>query len=356
MRYLAALALLAGTLSSGCSKPSGAAPSAPTPTLFEAQHPQSAVGRVDGVTITEGELMAEAKQPLAAIESKLAEEVHKQKSLALDRLVEKRLLAAQAKKDGITVEALLDREVGARIPEPPEHALQAVYDQTKANGRVLPPFPEVRAEIAGFLKGQSADTLRQELVARLRKESKVERLLPPLLLPKVAFHADGPSRGDAKAPVTIVEFSDYECEYCAAAEGTVKRVLSEYPGRVRLVHQPFPLNMHPRAPKAAEAAFCAGEQGRYWEMHDSLIAGPGALGVDDLKGRARALGLDSPKFDTCLDSGRMAPVVDASRKLGEGLGLASTPSFFVNGRPLTGSQPFERFQELVDHELAPARP
>ena len=158
------------------------------------------MARVDGAPITEGELMAEAKAPLATAEKQFLEEVHAQKARALDRLVEKRLLEARAKKEGITVEALLDREVARKVPEPAEAILQAVYDQTKATGRPLPPFPEVKAEIAAFVKGQSAQEVRQAFLARLRAESKVESLLPPLLLPKVAFKADGPSRGEAEGP------------------------------------------------------------------------------------------------------------------------------------------------------------
>ncbi len=353
MKSVTVLSLLVGTLVCGCSKPSGAQTGSAA--LFAAQDPKATVARVDGAPITEGELMIEAKPSLAAVERRFTEEVYAQRGRALDRLIEKRLLEMRAKKEGITVETLLDREVSSKVPEPTEASLQAVYDQTKANGRALPPFPEVKVEIATFLKGQAAQGLRQQLVARLRAEAKVESLLPPLLLPKVSFKADGPSRGDAGAPVTIVEFSDYECEYCARAEGTVRKVLDEYKGRVRLVHQAFPLAIHPRAPKAAEAAFCAGEQGRYWEMHDSLLAGQGALGIDDLKRRARALQLDVGRFDACLDSGRMAPVVLASKKLGEGIGIDSTPSFFVNGRPLSGAQQFERFKELVDYELAGAK-
>ena len=353
MRNLAALSFLLGTLLAGCSKPAGGETGAAA--LFAPQDPKATVARVDGAPITGSELTAEASGALAAVERKFAEEAYAQKTRALDRLVEKRLLEARAKKEGITVEALLDREVVRKVSEPPEAALQAVYDQTKASGRVLPPFPQVKGEIAGFLKGQTAQGVRQEFVARLRAESKVESLLPPLLLPRVAFKADGPSRGDAGAPVTIVEFSDYECESCGAAEGTVRRLLEEYRGRVRVVHQAFPLSIHPNAPKAAEAAFCAGEQGRYWAMHDSILAKQGAIGVDDLKGRARALGLDAPRFDACLDSGRMAPAVEASRTLGESIGVNATPSFFVNGRPLSGAQPYERFRELVDWEIAPAK-
>lgn len=352
MRTLAGLSLLVVALA-GCSESSGAGKDAAAPAA--PRSPKETVARVDGAPVTEAELAAEAAPSLAAAEAKFAEEVHAQRARALDRLVEKRLLAARARKEGITVEALLDREVTRKVPEPDDATLQSVYDHTKATGQAVPPFPQVKAEIAAFVKGQSAQAARQALVTRLRAEAKVESLLPPLLLPKVPFTPDGPSRGDAKAPVTLVEFSDYECEFCVRAEGVVRRVLDEYAGKVRLVHQAFPLSIHPHAPKAAEAAFCAGEQGRYWEMHDGLLAAQGALAIDDLKARARVLGLDVPRFDACLDSGRMAASVESSRKLGEGLGVSSTPAFFVNGRPLTGAQPFERFQELVDHELAASK-
>ncbi len=345
------LSLLVGLSLAGCSKSSGAETG---PSQVAALDPKAVVARVDGAPVTAAEMMSEAKAPLAMAEKQYLEEVHAQKGRAIDRIVEKRLLEARAKKEGLTVEALLDREVASRVPEPADAILQAVYDQTKAGGRPLPPFSDVKAEIAAFVKGQTAQEVRQGFLARLRAESKIESLLPPLLLPKVTFVADGPSRGEPKAPVTIVEFSDYECDFCGRAEEVVRRVLAEYGGRVRLVHQAFPLAGHPRAPKAAEAALCAGEQGRYWDMHDALFAMQAALGVDELKGRARTLQLDVPKFDACLDSGRMAPVVETSRKLGERIGVNATPAFYVNGRPLSGSQPFERFKELVDLELAAA--
>jgi hypothetical protein len=141
MRYLTVLPILAGALLAGCAKPSGAdtGPAA----LFTAKDPKATVAQVDGAPITEADLIAEAKPALTAVESRFTEEVYQQKVRALDRLVEKRLLEVQAKKEGLTVDAFLDREVAKKVPEPTEAALQAVYDQTKANGRTLPPFPEV---------------------------------------------------------------------------------------------------------------------------------------------------------------------------------------------------------------------
>lgn len=352
MKTVTAAPFLVVALLTGCGKPSGAARAegAAAP-----RDPAAPVAKVDGKAITEGDLTAEARAPLAAVEARYAEEVHGVRARTLDALIDKRLLEARAKKEGVTVDALLQREVTGKVSEPAESQLLSIYEQTKAGGRTLPPFPEVKPEIAAFVKSQTAQNLRQAYVARLRAETPVEVLLPPLLLPRVEIRAEGPSKGDPKAPVTLVEFSDYECPYCATAQPTVRRVLEQYPGKVRHVFLNYPLSIHPFAPKAAEAALCAGEQNRYWEMHDRLFANQKALGVDSLKAHARALALDPIAFDKCLDSGRMAPVVEVNRKLAEGAGVNSTPAFFVNGRPLSGAQPFERFRELIDWELAAKR-
>ncbi|HQR44946.1 MAG TPA: thioredoxin domain-containing protein [Thermoanaerobaculia bacterium] len=351
MKKLTTAPLLVIALLAGCAKPSGPARAETGP----AQNPSAPVAKVDGKVITDGELMAEAKAQLAAADARYAEEVWGVKSRTLDALIDKALLEARAKKEGITVDALLQREVTSKVPEPAEAYLRSIYEQAKAGGRQLPPFPEVQAEIAAFVKGQNVQNIRQAYVARLRAESPVEVLLPPLLLPKVDVKAEGPTRGDQKAPITVVEFSDYECPYCGTVEPTIKRILEQYPGKVRLVLMQYPLSIHPFAPKASEAALCAGEQGRYWEMHDKLFANQKALGVDALKGYARALALDPAAFDKCLDSGRMSAVINANMKAGEAAGVNSTPYFLVNGRPLSGAQPFERFKALIDWELAAAK-
>lgn len=339
----AAAALAAALITPGCSSRAGA------------QDRGASVARVDGQVVTDAELTAEARGSLAEVEARYAEEVHAAKARALDRLIEKRLLEAAAKRQGLSVEALLEREVASRIPEAPETYLQAVYDQTKANGRAVPPFQEVKAEIAAFVRGQDLQKGRARYVAKLRSEAKVENLLPPLLPAKVEVKADGPARGGTKAPVTIVEFSDYQCEFCGSAEATIRRVVDAYKGDVRLVMQSFPLSIHPDAQKASEAALCAGEQGRYWDMHDTLFAHQQALKPEDLKRYAAGLGLDAASFGACLDTGRTSAAVEASRKLGESLGVSSTPLFFVNGRPLVGAQPFERLKEIVDFELTASK-
>jgi protein-disulfide isomerase len=341
-KFAATLVLL-----SLCAQPSHGAPAAPDS--------KAAVARIDGTAVTEGDLAAEVKIPLAAAEAKFAEEAWGIKRRGLDALVERRLLDARAKKEGLTVDALVAREITGKVGEPDEAQLQTVYDQTRATGRQLPPFSEIRAEIARYLKGEQTQQARQAYVARLKAEAKVQITFPPYLPNRVDVKAEGPSKGSPDAPITIVEFSDYECSYCGSAEATVKRVLDAYPGKVRVVYRDFPLFIHPNAPKAAEAAHCAGEQQRYWDMHDLLFANQTALKVDDLKAGARKLGLDAARFDACLDSGRTAGIVEVNRKAAEALGLDGTPTFFVDGRPYVGGRSFETFQEIIDYTLSNKR-
>ncbi|RME53646.1 DsbA family protein [Candidatus Woesearchaeota archaeon] len=170
-----------------------------------------------------------------------------------------------------------------------------------------------------------------------------------------ALMDDDPVKGNPDAPVTIVEFSDYQCPFCGRHfQQTYPQLVKDYidTGKVKLVYRDFPLSFHPEAQKAAEAAECAGEQGKYWEMHDKLFQNQQSLGVANYKKWARELGLDGSKFDTCLDSGKMANEVKKDMADGQAAGVRGTPSFFINGRPVRGAQPFSVFQGIIEDELA----
>jgi protein-disulfide isomerase len=343
------IVLAVAAVAAGCSK--GSRSSSPSAAGGQ-RSPSAPVAKVAGQTITEGDLAVAAKGQLARLEAEHAEKVHGTRSQALDGLIEKRLLEAKAKAEGITPEKLVEREVTAKVPPPTDPEIQTVYDRTKASGRELPPLDKIKGEISNFIKERNTETARKTFIDKLRSEAKVEVMLPPLLLPKVEVAAaDGQQRGMGSAPITIIEFSDYQCPFCSRAEETVKKVLDEYKGKVRLVFRQYPLPFHPQAAKASEAALCAADQGKYWEMHEKLFANQSALGVDQLKQHAKGLGLDGGKFDKCLDSGEKTKLVEASKKAGDEAGVNGTPAFFINGRPLAGAVPFEKFKEIIDYEL-----
>jgi protein-disulfide isomerase len=158
-----------------------------------------------------------------------------------------------------------------------------------------------------------------------------------------------PALGPADAPVTIVEYADFGCTTCRGWEkaGVLQQIRAAYADRVRFVWRDFPV-ITPQSPKAAEAAQCAFDQGKFWEYHDRLYARAPALAIDDLKRYAGDLGLDTARFNACLDSGQNQAVVEAGQKEAVAHGFIGTPSFLVNGQPVIGPQPFEVFKRLID--------
>jgi protein-disulfide isomerase len=162
-------------------------------------------------------------------------------------------------------------------------------------------------------------------------------------------------KGPKNAKVTLIEYSDFECPFCLRHEDTVKQILAKYPNDVRLIYRHYPLtSLHPEAQKAAEASECAGAQGKFWEMHEKIFAAnaAGNMNVQQWKTDAKALGLDSAKFDKCLDGGEMAARVNADQNDGTAAGVGGTPATFVNGRMVEGAVPFATFQSILTQEGA----
>jgi len=291
---------------------------------------------------------------LAQMQMQHEAQVYQAKRQALDALIMKRVLEAKAKEAGIgSPEELMQKqqtEIMAKIPDPPDPELQAVYDQAKAAGQQLPPFDQVKPDIIRFVKAQKARGELMSFFEGVKKEQKVKVLMLP---PRYQVEAKGPTKGSKSAPITIVEYSDYQCPYCIEAEKTVNELLKDYPDKIRLVYRDFPLPMHPLAPKAAEASHCADAQGKYWELHDKMFAAQGKLEVVDLKKYAREVqGLDGDTFDKCLDNGDMKKRVDENHAAGAKMGISGTPAFFVNGRFLSGALPIDEFKTLIEADLA----
>jgi len=178
----------------------------------------------------------------------------------------------------------------------------------------------------------------------------VSVLLQP---PRVEVSYD-PARviGQPNAPITIVEFSDFQCPFCQRAYPVVKQLLAKYPNQIKLAYRDFPLRqIHPQADAAAAASRCAGEQGKFWEFHDRLFESNRPLDTPSFVEHATQLALDIPKFNECLESGRFDALIEEDLQDGNQAGVTGTPAFFINGVAVTGSQPLAVFEKVVEEEL-----
>jgi protein-disulfide isomerase len=356
-RTLLAAALAVAVVACQSSRPSQKTNDAAAPKL----DPQAPVAKVSGATITAGELdsftppggESSVAKELKRLDQEHQQQVYQTRRGALEGMIRQRLLEGKAKAAGLSVDEFLQKEIVAKVGEPSEEEMKTLYDRAKSgpNAANIPPYEQLKPDIARFVQQQKAQGALAEYFDTLMKDAKVEILLPEYAPPKVEVAAEGPSKGPANAPITIVEFSDFECPFCVRAEETVKQVMEAYPNQVRLVYRDYPLPNHAQAPKAAEAAHCAGDQGKYWDMHGKLFAAGGKLQVDLLKSYAKELGLDASKFDQCLDSGEKASVVEGHKKAGADAGVSGTPAFFVNGQLISGAQPVEAFKKVIDREL-----
>jgi protein-disulfide isomerase len=171
---------------------------------------------------------------------------------------------------------------------------------------------------------------------------------------KVSFDDNDPVQGSKDAPITIIEFSDFQCPYCAKFyTQTLPQIRDNYinTGKVKFVYRDYPLSFHQYAKKAAEAADCAQEQGKFWEFHDMIYENQASLNNEKLKQYAIDLGLNTNEFNTCLDSGKMSQEVMKDFQDGSSYGVTGTPAFFINGTKLVGAQPYEAFQRIIEQEL-----
>ena len=238
-------------------------------------------------------------------------------------------------------------------PQPPQKPARDLATVTAELGRI-------KSDLE-IVKGQLAQVLR---LMNQQRPAQAARAAPTG--PVRANIADAPTLGRADAPVTIVEFSDYQCPFCQRFFATTLPALKkEYveTGKVRYVYRDYPIDqLHPHARKAAESAHCAGEQGKYWEMHDRLFQQRNALALPQLSEHARSIGLDVATFDACLSSGRHAARVERGVTDAAAAGVQGTPGFvigkaidgdLIEGTPVRGAQPLDAFRQIIDRALTP---
>ncbi len=304
------------------------------------------VAEFNGKSVRASEAFGPVKTRLFDLE----DEMYRTKEQAINDFVEQRLLEGESKKQNMPLEALLEKETGGMVADIPD---KEVEDFLTSKGLSLND-PRIRKDdVKDYLKYRKRFEKRQTYVAKLRENAKVKMLLKEPESPKLNVATDGyPTWGNPKAPVTIIEFSDYQCPFCSRAIPTLDRIKKEYgPDKVRIVFRDMPLPSHNRANPASLAAHCANEQGKFWEYHNSLFENQAKLEDADLKEYAKKLGMDDGKFTACYDAKKHQGLVDKSRKEAEALGIQATPSFVINGTLLQGAQPFEKFKEKIDRAL-----
>jgi protein-disulfide isomerase len=312
--------------------------------------PSDVVATVGSTSITLADVDDKALQQSTGSfgSMKLSLALYEARRAAIDDLIANALLDQEAKARGIDRSALIEKEITAKISPVSDVEIAQWYqsNQGRIQGR---PLDQVRDPIRAYLTQERMQLAKEEFLATLKAKTPVRILLEAPRQTVAA--ANGAAKGPASAPIEIIEFSDFQCPFCQRANPTVTQVLNTYGERIHFVYRHFPLGNHPNARPAAEASQCAAEQGKFWQYHDALFANPSKLADPDLKQRAAELGLDTTRFNACVDTHKYKAQVDADMQAGEEAGVNGTPAFFVNGRMLSGAQPFDAFKRIIDEEL-----
>lgn len=314
-----------------------------------ASQPKEPVATVNGQAIYDSDLAVEGQ--LQSIRS----QEYEIKRKALDPVIDQKLLENAAKEKGLTTDQLLHQEVDAKVQDPSDDEIKGYYLAQSA--RLNRPLDDaLKAQVRQAIRQAQMTQFREELMKRLRDQSKVVVLLSP---PRVQVAYDAKRlRGNAKAPVMLVEFSDYQCPYCRQIEPIVKNLIAKYGDKISLSYRDFPLTaIHTNAMIAAEASRCALEQGKFWEYHDQLFTSS-SLERNSLVDYARNLKLDDKQFESCLTTEKYKADIEKDEAEGRSAGVNGTPGFFINGVFINGAKPESEFTKVIDDELsrAPHRP
>jgi protein-disulfide isomerase len=301
------------------------------------------IATVNGQPITEAQVRENGAAQFKQLDRDYEQNKYQLLQGQLEQLVQDRLLDAEAAAKGVTKDQLL---ADIKPAEVTDAAVDAFYEENKA--RIPQPKEQVAGQIRQYLQQRGQFEAREKFFEGLEAKYKVEMKLEPL---RTEVAAIGPAKGPATAPVTIVEFSDFQCPFCARLIPTLDQVTAKYGDKVRVVFRQFPLAMHAQAQKAAEASLCANEQGKFWELHDAMFKNQQQLAVENLKAKAVELGLNAESFNSCLDSGKFQGQVAEDMEAGTAAGVSGTPALFVNGRFINGAVPLEQITEVIDDEL-----
>jgi predicted DsbA family dithiol-disulfide isomerase len=317
----------------------------------EAATTSPTIAHVDGHRISAQEVDARIKQDLFEEEfgrENQASALYDARKAAAGALVDEYLLERAAELQGVSPEDWVEEQLAA-LPPVSDEEVAAFFEEHRERIGQGVEYQAASQRIRTFLEYQRVDQIQEQL----RAEAEVRFVLPRR---RFEVAASGPSLGPDDAPITIVEFSDYQCPFCARAEPTLKELLARYPTQIRIFYRHLPLSFHPLALGAAKAAVCADDQDHFWAYHDLLFVNQKKLERDDLLGYARVLDLDVARFDACVDDEATALRVQEDFDAARSLGATGTPAFFINGIMLTGAQPVSAFESVIDEELLRLQP
>jgi protein-disulfide isomerase len=315
---------------------------------------------VEGRPITLSDIEQPLRFPLHELEMEKYRLVRRRLEQWIAEGLLARAAAAEGKSVSIYVTEQIQDELAAVSDADVEARIQQLQERTPDSDSSSSPRgamdQRTKDAIKSSLIRERAGKGLQALLVRLAANAGVSIQMRPPDPPFMQLSSgDDPALGPSTALVTITEFADFECPVCKESVPILKQLRSMYPEQLRLVYRDLPLPSHPQARSAAEAAHCAFEQRQFWAYHDALFAQVPDLKPSDYLKLAQSLGLNTEDFATCLTTSRPKTAVGRDIAEAQAMGLSGTPTFFVNGRYLSGFQTLEAFRDIVDRELEEAQ-
>lgn len=315
--------------------------------IFKPAPNDTAAAKVNGKEITFAELTEGVENDLYEAEMK----VYEIKMNRLRALTLKKFMEADPAYKGDN-DAFLEKQIAGTV-KVSEKQIEAFIKERKIPKENV--NAQLKERIRDYLVKEEKAKAVDNWLAKKTANSPVEVYLKEPEMPVMDVSAgDAPFVGGADAKVTIVEFSDFQCPFCARGATIMDELKKKYGKKVKIAFKNFPLPFHTHAKKAAEAGLCAHDQkaSKFWDMHDKMFSAQDKLDNSSLVKTAEAIGLDKKKFEECLNSGKFSKAVEADIEEGQKASVKSTPTFFVNGKMVNGAQPVERFAKIIDAELA----
>lgn len=303
------------------------------------------VAKIGDEKITDKEVTEKASTRMM----KLLSQMYDIKKQALDEMIDEKLLEKKAKEKNVSLKELY-QEITKDVAEPTDQEAKVFYEMQKNRMFRGKDFEDVKNSIKAQLKNQKQSMAINQYLDQLRKEANVAVFLER---PSIDVSVDDdPAKGNPDAPIKLIEFSEFQCPFCKRTRPTIAKILEKYGDKVYYVFRDFPLSFHKQAKPAANAAECAHEQNKFWEFSDKLWEKQSSLGKETYFSVAKDVGLNMDQFTKCYDSNKYYKEIRKDQQDGMAAGVSGTPAYFINGKFLSGAQPFPAFEEIIEEELA----